>query len=70
MMPDVDGFAVLTAFKALPIFPPTVVLSNLSQEEDVDKVKKLGAKEYFVKSNTPIRDIVAYVIKLLHESPE
>ena len=42
-----------------------VVLSNLGQQEDMTKAAALGAKTYFVKSNTPIADIVDYVKKTL-----
>jgi len=40
---------------------PILVLSNLGQEEDIERAKALGAKGYFVKSNTPIMDIVKHV---------
>jgi DNA-binding response OmpR family regulator len=69
MMPEVDGFAVLEFCQTLPKMPNVVVLSNLSQEEDMERVKKLGASGYFVKSNTPIREIIDYVIKLLQNEP-
>ena len=44
---------------------PVVVLSNLGQEEDVKRAKALGAKDYFVKSDTPIANIVEYAKKIL-----
>lgn len=65
VMPQVDGFAVLEQMKAKSIATPVVILSNLSQEEDRKKSLALGAKDFFIKSNTPIADIVAYVKKLL-----
>lgn len=67
MLPEMNGFEVLEHLQTAKKFPPVIVLSNLSQEEDMARVKALGAKEYFVKSNTPIRDIVTYVKTLLHE---
>lgn len=70
MLPEMDGFTVLENLSKDKIALDVIVLSNLSQEEDVARVKALGAKEYFVKSNTPIKDIVDYVKKLLHEQTQ
>ncbi len=61
IMPVMDGFGVLTEIKNLGMKTPVIVLSNLGQEEDRAKTKELGAIDYFVKSNTPISDIVARV---------
>ena len=65
MMPKVDGFDLLTALKNKESKIPAIVLSNLSQAEDEQKAKSLGAKHFFVKSNTPITNIVDYAKKLL-----
>lgn len=71
MMPELDGFGVLEKLKKLNIKTKVVVTSNLSQEEDIARVKELGAVNYFVKSNTSISEIVDYVIKLLqHEQTQ
>ncbi len=61
IMPVMDGFAVLAALKEHKNTVPVIVLSNLGQAEDQAKTKELGAVDYFVKSNTPIADIVARV---------
>ena len=65
IMPKMDGFGVLTVLKAKKIETPVMVLSNLSQESDMKRTKEFGAKEFFIKSNTPIAMIVERVIKLL-----
>lgn len=65
MMPRMDGFTLLSKMKEIKDMPPAVVLSNLGQPEDKSRVKELGAKEFFVKSNTPIGDIVKSVKKML-----
>lgn len=65
IMPRVDGFTVLNEMKSKGISMPVIVLSNLGQEEDRTKAKELGAADYFVKSNTPIADIVTRVKSLL-----
>jgi two-component system OmpR family response regulator len=58
IMPEMDGFSVLEKLQEAGIHTPVIILSNLGQEEDKAKAKTLGAKEYFVKANTPIVDIV------------
>ena len=65
IMPVMDGFGVLTELKNKQLNSPVIVLSNLGQDEDRAKTKELGAIDYFVKSNTPIADIVARVQTLL-----
>lgn len=65
VMPQMDGFAVLNQMKAEGIKTPVIVASNLSQEEDIKKAKSLGVKDYFVKSNTPISDVVKHINKVL-----
>jgi CheY-like chemotaxis protein len=60
IMPGKDGFQTLKELKEDPALKdiPVVVLSNLSQAEDVQRVMDLGAKEYIVKSNVPIADLI------------
>ncbi len=59
MMPTMDGFQVLQQIQALGKQLPTVfVLSNLSQREDEEKVLALGAKKFFIKSDTSLSTIV------------
>lgn len=65
MMPKVDGFKVLEEIHAEGLTTPVIVLTNLSQEEDEAKVRSLGARDFFVKSNTPISQIVEGVKKIL-----
>ncbi len=65
MMPKVDGFGVLEFMKKSGDKTPVIVLTNLSQPEDEKRVKDLGAKEFFVKSDTPISTIVTQVKHLL-----
>ena len=42
-----------------------IVSSNLSQESDVVRAKSLGAVDYFIKSDTPISEVVTHVKKIL-----
>jgi len=65
IMPKMDGFSVLEALKQKNIKTPVIILSNLSQEDDEKRAKELGAKDFFIKSNTPIAEIVERVNKFL-----
>ena len=60
VMPKMDGFAVLEEMKRRGLATPVIVLSNLNQEEDKKRAKDLGAREFFLKSDMPITDLVAY----------
>ena len=42
---------------------PILILSNLGQEEDIEKAKKLGATDYLVKAHFSFAEI----IKKIHE---
>lgn len=65
MMPKMDGFSVMEAMKKSKIKTPIIILSNLSQEDDAERAKKLGAVDFFIKSNTPLADILEKVNKFL-----
>lgn len=60
IMPKLDGFGVLEAMSAdADLKTITVyVLSNLGQDEDIARAKELGAKEFIVKSDTSIGNVV------------
>ncbi|MCA9391818.1 response regulator [candidate division WWE3 bacterium] len=63
IMPLKDGFEVLTEIKADPELSkiPVIVLTNLSQEPDIVKAKKLGAVDYLIKSNMTLRQVIENV---------
>lgn len=65
IMPVMDGFGVLTEMANNKLKVPVIVLSNLGQDEDRTKAKSLGAVDYFVKSNTPIAEILTRVKQAL-----
>lgn len=65
IMPRVDGFGLLNEIKARGIKTPVIIASNLSQVEDAKRAKRMGARDYFIKSNTPIIQIVEHVKKVL-----
>lgn len=60
LLPDIDGFGFLTEMKKDPKFAgvPVIVLSNLDKPDDMQKAKGLGAKDFMVKSNFTLNEIV------------
>lgn len=60
ILPKKDGFVVLKELKADPGLNtvPVIVLSNLGEDENIKKAFALGAKDYFVKSQHPINEII------------
>jgi len=67
VMPRKDGFEVLEDIshdKKLSKIP-VIVLTNLGQESDVERVKVYGVKDYFVKSDISIDEVVEKARKVL-----
>ncbi len=60
MLPKKDGFGVLEDIKKIPALAhiPIIVLSNLGQQVDQDRAMALGAREYIVKVNHPIQEVI------------
>lgn len=58
MMPTMDGFQVLEHINQSDKKPTVFVLSNLSLHDDQERVLGLGAKKYFIKSETSLATIV------------
>lgn len=58
IMPQLNGFGVLTGLKERGIKIPVIVSSDLSQTEDINKVKELGAVDFFIKSNMSMTEMV------------
>jgi len=60
ILPEVSGFEILAKIKADPKTKdiPVIILSNLGQKEDTDKAMALGAKDFMVKANFTLDEIV------------
>lgn len=65
VMPRMSGFDFLEKLQLRNITIPVLVASNLSQKEDISKVKELGAVDYFIKSNVSISEIIRKVEQIL-----
>lgn len=63
ILPGVSGFEILEKIKADPKTAdiPVVILSNLGQKEDTDKAMALGAKDFMVKANFTLDEIITKV---------
>jgi len=66
VMPKLDGFGTLAKMKEGGNKTHTIILSNLSQEMDAEKAKELGADGYFIKSDTPLSEIVKKIEEILN----
>ncbi len=69
IMPEMDGFMVLKEIKSNPKTKdiPVIMLTNLGQDEDVNKGGKLGAVDYLVKANLTPSEVVEKVKKILNK---
>lgn len=63
ILPGVDGFEILKRIKETPKIAdvPVVILSNLGQKEDLEKAMALGARDFMVKANFTLDEIVTKV---------
>ena len=67
LLPKMNGFDYLKNMKANPAINsiPVIVLSNLGDQENIEKAKTLGAADYFIKSNTSLDGLKKIIDKLL-----
>ena len=68
IMPNMDGFTFMEELGKKASKARIIILSNLGQDEDKQRAEKLGAIGYYVKSNTPITEIVHCVKETLSKS--
>lgn len=67
ILPKKDGFAVLAGLRANENWKkiPVLIVSNLGQKEDIDRGMVLGAKDYVVKTDLSLDDLVKKINSLL-----
>jgi len=63
ILPGKSGFDFLIEIKKDPEFEsiPIIIVSNLGQREEIQKGLELGAKDYIVKANFTLDEIVKKV---------
>lgn len=68
LMPSLDGFELLKNIKENHITPGTkiIMLSNLSQKEDIEKCMSLGADDYIVKAHHTPSEVVEKIKAILN----
>jgi len=67
IMPIKDGFEVISEIKSEPLLKnlKIVILSNLGQEEDVEKARALGVDGYLIKNSLSLQVIKEKVSKFV-----
>jgi CheY-like chemotaxis protein len=72
IMPDMNGFEMLTQINNENLCPNCVkiVLSNKSQQEDIDEGNRLGVSGYIVKANSTPTEVIEQVVKILEKKVE
>lgn len=60
LMPRKDGFFVLEELQKNEEWKliPVIVLSNLGGDEEIKRALSMGAKDYFVKAQHPIEEVI------------
>ena len=69
LLPNVDGFGVLSQVKADSELSsvPVIILSNLGQQEDIERALKLGANDFLIKSQFDIDQVVDKISNILKQ---
>lgn len=67
MMPKLSGIDMLTQLRQSRAGQdtPAIMLTNLTQQAEAERLKTLGVKEYLVKANLTPSEVVAKVKKYL-----
>ncbi len=67
IMPGMDGFEVLEKVKANKLSENStkIILSNKSQQADIDRGEALGVAGYIVKANSTPAEVIDQVVSIL-----
>ena len=67
IMPEMDGFEMLEKINSDKLSPDSVkiILSNKSQQSDIDRGNSLGVAGYIVKANSTPVEVIDQVINIL-----
>lgn len=68
-MPDMDGFETLSKINEQKLCPncTKIILSNKSEQSDIDEGKKLRVAGYIVKANSTPAEVIDQVVKILEK---
>jgi len=67
MMPRMDGFEVLKRIRENQNLKkiPVIMYSNLNNEEEIDRAKKMGVNEFLIKANLSPTQMVSKIKEYL-----
>lgn len=67
ILPKLNGFEVLKQLKAEPATAkiPVILLTNLSQRDEIEQGLKMGAKDYLIKAHFMPSEVVEKIKKIL-----
>lgn len=67
IMPEMDGFEMLEKINTEKLSPDStkIILSNKSEQQDVDRGKDLGVAGYIIKANSTPVEVINQVISIL-----
>src|SRR3990167_900282 len=71
IMPEMDGFEMLEKINKENLAPDSVkiILSNKSQQADIDRGNSLGVAGYIVKANSTPVEVINHVTTILEKKP-
>ncbi len=71
IMPEMDGFEMLAQINLEKLAPHClkIVLSNKSEQSDVDKGNSMGVAGYIVKANSTPVEVINQVVAILSKNP-
>lgn len=69
LLPGINGFDLLEKFKTNPTTKdiPVVLISNLSQQSDIERGLSLGAERFLVKATVSLDEITAQIKEVLEK---
>ncbi|MDO8593251.1 MAG: response regulator [bacterium] len=70
VMPKVNGYEVLEEMAKNNVKIPVIIISNSGQEVELEKIKKLGAVDWIIKTQLDAGEVVDKVKKYLSGSSE
>lgn len=67
LLPIKGGFDILEEMNRNGLISviPVIILSNLKQEIDIEEARRLGAQDYFIKSETNLSELIERVKDLI-----
>ncbi|PSO44715.1 MAG: hypothetical protein BRC23_00405 [Parcubacteria group bacterium SW_4_49_11] len=65
ILPEQDGFETLRQIREQDQNVPIVILSNLGQPEDRERVEKYGIEKYYVKADISLHTLVEEISQMI-----